>query len=75
MAVPLAVLFGDLDFIRAILSPPKADSVLIVDPDAVLSFAVSPHGFQSIAGKDAKIQQHPGVVQAKQAPVRCARIP
>jgi hypothetical protein len=53
-----------------ILCPGKADSVLIVDPDAVLSFAVSPQGFQSIAGRDQKTGQGARAVQGKQAPPR-----
>jgi hypothetical protein len=41
MVVLLAVVFGDFDVRGTILFPGKADSVLIVDPDAVLPFAVS----------------------------------
>jgi len=53
-----------------ILCPGKADSVLIVDPDAVLSLAVSPQAFQPIAGRDEKIRQGARAVEGKQAPPR-----
>jgi hypothetical protein len=63
----LAVVFGDFDVIRPILSPGKTDSILIVDPDAVLSRAVSLKGLQSIAGRDQKVGKDAGVIQGKQA--------
>jgi len=41
MVIRLAVVFGDFDVMGTILFPSKADSVLIVDPDALLSLAIS----------------------------------
>jgi hypothetical protein len=41
MAGLLAIVFGNFDVIGTILLPSKADSVLTVDPDAVLPGAVS----------------------------------
>jgi hypothetical protein len=69
MAVLLAVVFGDFDIMGAILFPGKADSVLIVDPYAVLPGAISVQGFQPIAGRDQKIRQGSCIVQGKQAPL------
>jgi hypothetical protein len=39
--VLLAIVLCDFDVMGTILFPGKADSILIVDPDAVLAFAVS----------------------------------
>jgi hypothetical protein len=67
MVLLLAVVFGDFDVIGSILFPGKTDSILIVDPDAVLSRAVSLKGLQSIAGRDQKIGKDAGVIKGKQA--------
>ncbi len=36
-----SMIIGYLYVVRLIIFPPKADAVLIVDPDAVLSFAIA----------------------------------
>jgi hypothetical protein len=38
----------DLNVVRIALAPAKANSPLIVDPDAVLAFPIAPQGFQPI---------------------------
>jgi hypothetical protein len=35
--------------------PPKTDAVLIIDPDAVLTFAVFRKGLQMIAGRHFQV--------------------
>ena len=70
MAVLLAVVLGDFDIMGAVLFPGKADSVLIVDPYAVLPCVISVKGFQPIAGRHKKIRQGSCIVQGKQAPPR-----
>jgi len=58
---------GDFDVMGTILFPGKADSVLIVDPDAVLHLAVSLKRFQLVAGRDPKVGEGQRVVQREQA--------
>jgi hypothetical protein len=50
----------------SVLFPGKADTILIVDSDAVLSLAVSRQGFQVVAGRDLKIGQSQRIVQGQQ---------
>jgi hypothetical protein len=51
------VIVGDLYIISVTISPDKADSVLIVDADAVLAFAISRQSFEVIAREDRQIVQ------------------
>jgi hypothetical protein len=57
--LPLAfpVVVDNLDIVRSILFPKKADAELVVDTDAVLSLPVSPERFQAIARRDLQIGQ------------------
>ena len=48
----LLVLFGDFDVLGMSGTPSKADSILIIDPDAVLSFPVASQSLQLIAGRN-----------------------
>jgi hypothetical protein len=47
MVCPLMVVY-DLNVVRIALAPAKANSPLIVDPDAVLAFPIAPQGFQPV---------------------------
>jgi len=40
---------------RTAVAPDKANSILVVDPDAVLSGSISAQGFQPVAGWDLEI--------------------
>jgi hypothetical protein len=51
------VVVNDVDFFRAGHGPPKTDSILVVDSDAVLPLAIPSQGFQSIAPRDAELFQ------------------
>src|ERR1017187_9265029 len=68
LVVLLSVVFGDFDVMGAILLPSKADSVLIVDPDAVLSDAIPLECFETVARRDQEIRQGTRVIQCEQAP-------
>jgi hypothetical protein len=57
------VVIGDLYIISVAISPDKADSVLIVNANAVLAFAVSRQGFEVIAREDRQIVQRTRAVQ------------
>lgn len=49
----------DFDLLGAGRRPEKADSILIVDPDAVLTGTVTPECFEAIAWWDAEVLQPP----------------
>ena len=51
------MIIRNFDFVCATLFPFKADAVLIVDTDAVLTAAVSFQGFQMVSRRHAKIVQ------------------
>src|SRR5664279_5323676 len=51
----------------SVLFPGKADSILIVDSDAVLSVAISLESLQAIAGRNLKIGDGKRIVQGEQA--------
>jgi hypothetical protein len=59
--------FGDFDIMGSVLFPGKADSILIVDSDAVLSVAISLESLQAIAGRNLKIGDGKRIVQGEQA--------
>ncbi len=48
----------DFNLVCIAVTPHEADPELIVDPDAVLSFAVALQWFQAIAGKKSKIRDY-----------------
>ena len=52
------MIIGDFHLECVALSPDEADSILIVDPDAVLSCAIALKRFQAIAGEKSKIREH-----------------
>jgi len=51
------MIIGDLHVVRVTLSPHEAYTMLIVDSDGVLSFAVSFQLFESIAGRYFQVIQ------------------
>jgi len=53
----------DLDVERVTLVPTEADAPLLVDPNAVLSCAVTPQGLQPIPWRDPQLGQIHGRVQ------------
>jgi hypothetical protein len=52
------MIIGDFDLECIAVMPYEADPELIVDPDAVLSSAVTLERFQAIAGENRKIRKH-----------------
>jgi len=51
------MIIGDFHLECIAVPPDEADSILIVDPDAVLSCAVAFEGFQAITGEKSKIRE------------------
>jgi hypothetical protein len=48
------VIVDDLDVVRGTLQPAEAESVLVIDPDAVLAVPVAPQSLEPIAGRDGE---------------------
>jgi hypothetical protein len=63
MSISFLVIIGDFNFAWPELGPSEADSVLIVDADAVLSLAVSGKGFEAIAWGDTEVLERLGLVE------------
>lgn len=53
--IDLSMVIHDFDDLSSATRPPKADSPLVIDADAVLALAVAPEGFQSIARRDPQV--------------------
>lgn len=51
------MVIGDLYLLGGAIVPDKTDPPLIVDPDAVLSFAVALERFEAVAGRRPQIQK------------------
>jgi len=51
---------GNLNFEGIAITPNEADTILVVDPDAMLSCAVTLERFQAIAGKNCQIREQQG---------------
>lgn len=49
------VVVDDLDGISGAITPDEAEAVLIIDPDAVLTAAISEEGFEAVPGRDSQI--------------------
>jgi len=60
------VVIDDFHAVGVTLNPSKTDAPLIVDPDAVLAFAIALEGFESIGRWNMQIIQHEGVPEHTQ---------
>ena len=58
---------GNFDFSGAMFRPGEANSPLIIDSDAELSFPVAPQGFQAIGSREAKFIKRACVNQSPQS--------
>jgi hypothetical protein len=61
------VVVGDFDIGRPFRFPVEANSILIVDPNAELAFAVTPQRFQPVAAKRSQIFEGSRGVEPDQA--------
>lgn len=59
----------DLNVVGIPVAPNKADTPLIVDPNAVLSLSVSVERFQPIARRRCQVPQISGNIQLAQLPL------
>ena len=57
---------NDLDLVRMIILPSKANPPLIVDADGMLPCAVAPQCFEPIAGRNVQIVEALGIVKKTQ---------
>jgi len=57
------VVVDDLDFEGIVSFPYETDSVLIVDSNAVLAFAISAKPFQTVARWHGKLPHIPNAIQ------------
>jgi hypothetical protein len=64
------MIVDDFDVVGVAAPPNKADPPLIVDPNAVLSSAISGKALQPIARRKPKIIQTAGIVDLQQFPIR-----
>jgi nitrogenase subunit NifH len=58
--------FGDFDIVGIPFFPAKADSILVVDSQAVLTLAISSERFETIARRNAQIGEILGGIQCNQ---------
>jgi len=65
------VVISNLNLIGTSLRPSKADAVLIVDANTVLTPSVSLQGFQSIAPRDRQIVQSDRRIELVELPKCC----
>ncbi len=62
------VVVCDFDFVGITILPAKADSVLVIDADAVLAFAVAAQRLEPIAGRHGEFPQIAHSIQLGQLP-------
>ena len=65
---PASVIIDNLHVKEVIAFHGKADSVLIIDPNAVLSLPVTLQFFQAVCGRNAQILQTSCIVDHDQFP-------
>jgi len=58
-----SVVVGDLDVEGVSFTPDEADSPLVVDPDAVLPFAIPLQLFQPIPGRHSEVLERTRAVK------------
>src|SRR5438045_9140077 len=69
-ALCLLMIIGDLDIEGVAVLPPKADTILIVNSDAVLSHAISLQRLQTVRRRRRKITELLSVVDLNQTAQR-----
>jgi hypothetical protein len=67
------VVVDDLDVVSGAITPHETDPVLLVDPDAVLTVAISLQPFQAVSGRDSEIGERFGGIQHEQLSERDSR--
>jgi hypothetical protein len=64
------VVVGNLDFVRIVTAPREADSILIVNPDAMLPHPVAAKLFQSVSRRNSQVVQFYRTIEHDQFPFR-----
>jgi hypothetical protein len=60
------VVVNDFNVFGSMTGPAKADSPLVIDPDAVLPLSVAPQALQSIAGRHTQVIEAGGDLELPQ---------
>ena len=61
------MIVGDLDSSRTLVRPAEAETILIVDADTVLAFALALEGFEPIAWESPQVAKVGGLVEPRLA--------
>lgn len=64
------VVVRNLDLVRIATLPTKAHSILLVDPDAVLTGAFAREALQTVAGRYREFAQIPHAIELRELPAR-----
>jgi hypothetical protein len=64
------VVVGNLDFVRIVTAPREADSILIVNSDAMLPNPVAAKFFHSVSRRDSQVFQFYRPIEHEQFPFR-----
>lgn len=51
------MIVNNLNLFRTEISPPKANSILVIDSNTVLTLAIAPQGLQTVARRRPQIRQ------------------
>jgi len=64
------VIVHDFNVVGVPFPPSKAETPLVVDPNAVLSLSVAMQGFQAVSRRRHQVSQFRGAVQLPELPAR-----
>jgi hypothetical protein len=64
--INLSMVVHDFDVLGRANRPPKADTQLVIDPDAVLTLPVAPQGLQSVPRRDSQVIEAGGDLELAQ---------
>jgi hypothetical protein len=65
------VVVGDFNLVDIAVPPIKADSILVVDPNAMLPFPISTKTLQPVSGRDREFLKIANAIQLVQFSTRC----
>jgi hypothetical protein len=64
--IDLSMVIHDFDVLCRATRPPKTDSPLVIDPDAVLTLPVAPQGLESVPRRDPHVIEASGDLELPQ---------
>ena len=66
------MIVDDLDVMRVLTIPTKANAPLVIDSDAMLSLAIPRKGLQPVSWEDPQVAQFPDLIELNELSVRDA---